>query len=109
MKVTCDRCHKIFDNMLKEQTKQINKETITKTYLECPNCKKQYVVCYDSKSTLALKKQIRIQTARLNTIRDENEYKRALRNIQKRKNRLERETRILQSKYWREFETKGEN
>lgn len=104
MKVTCDRCHKEFDNILKEKEKQIDGQCIIRTYLECPHCGEQYGVCYDSQSTLVLKKQIRRHTAMLGTIRDEHQYRRKLKDIEKKQKRLEREMKILQTKYCKYFE-----
>lgn len=104
MKVTCDKCHKEFDNILKEKEKQIDEQCIIRTYLECPHCGEQYVVCYDSQSTLVLKKQIRRHTAMLGTIRDEHQYRRKLKDIEKKQKRLEREMKILQTKYCKYFE-----
>ena len=87
MKVTCDRCHKEFNNLLKEKEKQIDGQCIIRTYLECPHCGEQYNVCYDSQSTLVLKKQIRRHTAMLGTIKDENQYRRKLKDIEKKQKR----------------------
>lgn len=109
MKVTCDRCHKEFNNVLKEKEKQIDGQYIIRTYLECPHCGEQYNVCYDSQSTLVLKKQIRRHTAMLGTIRDEHQYRRKLKDlkdIEKKQKRLEREMKILQTKYCKYFEEK---
>lgn len=92
--------------MLKEKEKQIDGQSVIKTYLQCPYCGTQYDVCYDSPSTLALKKQIRKHTAMLGTIRDENQYKRKAKDIEKKKRRLEREMKILQTKYYKHFEEK---
>lgn len=88
--------------MLKEKEKQIDGQCIIRTYLECPHCGEQYDVCYDSQSTLVLKKQIRRHTAMLGTIRDEHQYRRKL----KDQKRLEREMKILQTKYCKYFEEK---
>lgn len=74
------------------------------TYLQCPGCGAMYTVCYDTPSTLVLKKQIRKHTAMLQTIRDENHYKKKLKEIEKKKKRLGREMKILQSKYCEYFE-----
>lgn len=106
MKVTCDRCHREFNNLLKEQTKQIDEQEIIKTYIECPYCKTQYTVCYDCQSTLVLKKQIQKHITMLQTIKDKNQYKTKLKNIEKKQKRLEREMKILQTKYSKQFEEK---
>lgn len=92
--------------MLKEKEKQIDGQSVIRTYLQCPRCGAQYSVCYDSPSTLALKKQIRKHTVMLGTIRDENQYKRKAKDIEKKKRRLEREMKILQTKYYKHFEEK---
>ena len=104
MIVTCDRCHKDFNNVLKEQEKQIDGQDVIRTYLQCSHCGAQYNVCYDSPSTIVLKKQIRKHTAILGTIRDETQYKRKLKDIRKKQKRLEREMKILQTKYYKYFE-----
>lgn len=88
---------------MKEQTKQIDGREIIKTYIECPYCKEQYIVCFDCQSTLSLKKQIRRHISMLQTIRDENQYKRKLKDIHKKQKRLEREMNLLQTKYQKEF------
>ena len=90
--------------MLKEQEKQIDGQSVIRTYLQCPHCDAQYDVCYDSPSTLVLKKQIRKHTVMLGTIRDETQYKRKLKDIRKKQKRLEREMKILQTKYYKYFE-----
>lgn len=108
MKVTCDGCHKEFYNILKETEKQVDGQKIIRTYLECPHCRKQYDVCYDSQSTLVLKKQIRKHITMLETIRDEQKYRRKLKDIEKKKKRLEREMNILQTKYEKDFREEKE-
>ena len=104
MKVTCDRCHKEFNNLLKEETKTIEGQEVIHTFLRCSHCGMVYTVGYDSPSTLVLKKQIRRHTATLQTIRDVHRYKRKLKDIEKKQKRLEREMKILQSKYSSYFE-----
>lgn len=89
---------------MKEETKTIEGQEVIHTFLQCSHCGMIYTVCYDSPSTLVLKKQIRRHTAMLQTIRDEQQYKRKLKDIEKKKKRLEREMKILQSKYSSYFE-----
>ena len=89
---------------MKEETKTIEGQEVIHTFLQCPHCGMIYTVCYDSPSTLVLKKQIRRHTAMLQTIRDEHRYKRKLKDIEKKQKRLEREMKILQSKYSPYFE-----
>lgn len=89
---------------MKEETKTIEGQEIIHTFLQCSHCGMVYTVCYDSPSTLVLKKQIRRHTAVLQTIRDEHQYKRKLKDIEKRQKRLEREMKILQAKYCKCFE-----
>lgn len=89
---------------MKEETKTIEGQEIIHTFLQCSHCGMIYTVCYDSPSTLVLKKQIRRHTAMLQTIRDEHQYKRKLKDIEKKQKRLEREMKILQSKYSPYFE-----
>lgn len=89
---------------MKEETKTIEGQEIIHTFLQCSRCGMIYTVCYDSLSTLVLKKQIRRHTAMLQTIRDEHQYKRKLKDIEKKQKRLEREMKILQSKYSPYFE-----
>ena len=95
MKVTCDRCHKEFDNVLKEKEKQIDGKCIIRTYIECPHCGEQYNVCYDSQSTLVLKKQIRRHTVMLGTIKDEYQYRRKLKEQKNKKKLLVRVMKIF--------------
>lgn len=104
MKVTCDRCGKEFHNFLKEDTKQIEGNEITHTYLQCPYCETKYSVCFDDTSTIVLKKQIRKHVALLNTIKDPKQYEKKLKDIKKRQRRLERETKILETKYHKYFQ-----
>lgn len=89
---------------MKEETKTIEGQEVIHTFLQCSHCGMIYTVCYDSPSTLVLKKQIRRHTAMLQTIRDEHQYKRKLKDIEKKQKRLEREMKILQSKYSPYFE-----
>ena len=89
---------------MKEETKTIEGQEVIHTFLQCSHCGMVYTVCYDSPSTLVLKKQIRRHTAMLQTIRDEHRYKRKLKDIEKKQKRLEREMKILQSKYSPYFE-----
>ena len=89
---------------MKEETKTIEGQEIIHTFLQCSHCGMIYTVCYDSPSTLVLKKQIRRHTAMLQTIRDEHRYKRKIKDIEKKQKRLEREMKILQSKYSPYFE-----
>lgn len=91
--------------MLKEQEQTINNHLVIKTYLECPYCKTQYVVCYDDQSTLSLKKQIIKYIARIGTISEEHEYNRNMKIIKKKQNQLEKKVRLLQSNYAKYFET----
>lgn len=104
MKVTCDKCHKDFNILLKEEEKHIDNEFIIKTYFECPECKTRYDMCYDNKSTLALKKQINKHKHVLNTLRNEKEIEKQIKIIKKKQKRLETETKILQTKYHKHFE-----
>lgn len=94
---------------MKEQIKQFGEQLIIKTYFECPHCRQQYVVCYDNNSTLTLKKQICRLTANIRATRDTKCYERVLKIIKTKQNRLEREMRVLQTKYAMQFETEGEN
>lgn len=89
--------------MLKEQTKQIDGQEIIKTYIECPHCKQQYVICYDNHSTLVLKKQIRRIVSSLKMVTNEEEYKRSLKKVEKKQNRLKREMDKLETKYNKHF------
>lgn len=102
MKVTCDRCHEEFYNVLKEQNKKVDGMNITRTFIECPNCGAQYTCYYDSQSTIVLKKQIRKQVSMLNEITDEKKREKKLKEIKKKQNRLSREEKILQTKFEKE-------
>lgn len=99
MKVTCDRCCKEFDNLLKEEEKTIEGQKVIYTYLQCPYCKKVFTVCYNTESTLVLSKQIRKHISLLQTIKDEKQYERKLKEVKKKQKRLEREMKINQTKY----------
>ena len=101
--ITCDKCRREFYSLLKEETKKIDGQEITRTYFECPHCGEQYNVCYDSQSTLALKKQIRKNVEDIKTIRDQKKYYEKQQIIKKKQRRLEREMRILQTKYAENF------
>ena len=85
--------------MLKEQTKTIEGHEIIRTYMECPKCKEQYDICYDDMETLALKKQIRKETTKLKSVRNESKYREELKKIEKKQKRLKHANMILQSKY----------
>ena len=85
--------------MLKEQTKTIEGHEIIRTYMECPKCKEQYDICYDDMETLALKKQIRKETTKLDSVRNESKYRAELKKIEKKHKRLEHAKMVLQSKY----------
>ena len=99
MKVTCDKCQTSFNVVLKEENKMVGKQNITRTYIECPACKKQYDTYYDNQATLVLKKQIRKAMAEAETIVDETKKTKHLKGIEKKKRRLEKEERILQTKF----------
>lgn len=103
MKVTCDKCHKEFDLTLKQEQKIVGNTEVTKTFIECPFCNEKFDAYYDTQSTLVLKKQIRKHIAKLQIIRDEHQYKREMKAVEKKQKRLERETRILEAKYSKEF------
>lgn len=103
MIVTCDKCHKEFESLLKEQTKIIDGNEIIKTYLECPHCGEHFVISLDNQSTLAKKKQIRRHVQMLGTIKDEKKFNAKQSDIEKRSKRLKREERILKAKYLKEF------
>lgn len=89
--------------MLKEQTRMIGGMNVTKTFIQCPYCNEKFGAYYDTQSTLVLKKQIRKHIAKLQTIRDEHQYRKELKAVEKKQKRLERETRILETKYNKEF------
>lgn len=99
MKVTCDKCQISFYPMIKEENKQVGKQNITRTFLVCPNCGKQYDSYYDNQKTLILKKQIRKATANMNRETNETEKARFLKGIEKKKRQLQKEERILQTLY----------
>lgn len=89
---------------MKEDTKQIEGNEIIHTYSQCPDCKTKYSVCFDNTSTIVLKKQIRKQIALLRTIKDSKQYEKKLKDIKKRQRRLERETKMLETKYHKYFQ-----
>nr|DAP60049.1 MAG TPA: zinc finger domain protein [Caudoviricetes sp.] len=89
--------------MLKQEQKVVDNTEVTKTFIQCPFCGVRFGAYYDTQSTLVLKKQIRKHTAKLQMIRDEHQYKKELKAVEKKQKRLERETRILETKYNKEF------
>lgn len=92
-------CHKDFENVPKERTKTVGGQEIKHIFLECPDCGRIYTICFESPSTKVLKKQIRKCTESLGEIRDEQKYKEKLKQIKKKKRRLQREMDIVRSKY----------
>lgn len=102
--IVCDRCKKQFNERLHEQTKNIEGNEVIRTYLKCPYCKETYSVCYDTQATLVLKKQIRKNTALLSQIKNEQKYKNELKRIEKRKIRLSKAMKVVETKYKEEFE-----
>ena len=89
--------------MLKEQRKTLDGVEVTKTYVECPYCKSQFNAYFDTQATLVLKKQIRKHMAKLQTIKDNHQYLKEEKAIEKKQRRLGRETNILFAKYNKEF------
>lgn len=87
MKVTCDVCKNEFDTMLKEQTKTINGHEIYRTFMKCPTCGAEYDICYDDMSTLALKKKIKKQTQKLQSVKG-NKYLIGLKKLRENQNQL---------------------
>ena len=85
--------------MIKEENKQVGKQNITRTFLVCPNCGKQYDSYYDNQKTLILKKQIRKALANANVETNETNKERILKGIEKKKKQLKKEERILQTLY----------
>lgn len=101
--VKCDKCNKDFQERIYEQNKMFGNLKVTKTFLRCPYCKKHFVICFDTDATIAKKKQIKKKTAMLSEIGNNKEGKRLAKEIEKSKKKLEREMKILQTKYAREF------
>lgn len=100
MKVTCDKCQISFYPMIKEENKQVGKQNITRTFLVCPNCGKQYDCYYDNQKTLILKKQIRkLLVIKPEAETNETNELRILKGIEKKRRQLEKEERILQTLY----------
>lgn len=100
MKVTCDKCQISFYPMIKEENKQVGKQNITRTFLVCPNCGKQYDCYYDNQKTLILKKQIRkLLVIKPEADTNETNELRILKCIEKKRKQLEKEERILQTLY----------
>ena len=85
--------------MIKEENKQVGKQNITRTFLVCPNCGKQYDYYYDNQKTLILKKQIRKAFANASVETNETNKERILKGIEKKKKQLKKEERILQTSY----------
>nr|DAH83520.1 MAG TPA: MqsA [Caudoviricetes sp.] len=85
--------------MIKEENKQVGKQNITRTFLVCPNCGKQYDSYYDNQKTLILKKQIRKALANASVETNETNKERILKGIEKKKKQLKKEERILQTLY----------
>lgn len=81
----------------------IDGQQIIRTYMECPNCKRRYNVCFDNNSTLVKKKQIRMQTKMLQKVRDLEQREQKKLELEKRKRNVLRETKILRMKYERQF------
>lgn len=101
--VTCDKCKKDFQERIYEQNKMFGNLRVTKTFLRCPYCKAHFVICFDTDATIAKKKQIRKKTAMLSGITSSKEVKRLTKEIEKSKKKLEREMKIIQTKYAEEF------
>ena len=85
--------------MIKEENKQVGKQNITRTFLVCPNCGKQYDSYYDNQKTLILKKQIRKALANASVETNETNKERILKGIEKKKKQLKKEERISQTLY----------
>lgn len=85
--------------MIKEENKQVGKQNITRTFLVCPNCGKQYDSYYDNQKTLILKKQIRKALVSASAETNETNKERILKGIEKKKKQLKKEERILQTLY----------
>ena len=85
--------------MIKEENKQVGKQNITRTFLVCPNCGKQYDSYYDNQKTLILKKQIRKALVNASVETNETNKERILKGIEKKKKQLKKEERILQTLY----------
>jgi hypothetical protein len=85
--------------MIKEENKQVGKQNITRAFLVCPNCGKQYDSYYDNQKTLILKKQIRKALANASVETNETNKERILKGIEKKKRQLKKEERILQTLY----------
>ena len=85
--------------MIQEENKQVGKQNITRTFLVCPNCGKQYDSYYDNQRTLILKKQIRKALANASVETNETNKERILKGIEKKKKQLKKEERILQTLY----------
>ena len=85
--------------MIKEENKQVGKQNITRTFLVCPNCGKQYDSYYDNQKTLILKKQIRKALVNSSVETNETNKERILKGIEKKKKQLKKEERILQTLY----------
>ena len=97
--MTCDKCQVSFYPRRKEENKQVGKQNITRTFLVCPNCGKQYDSYYDNQKTLILKKQIRKALANVSVETNETNKERILKGIEKKKKQLKKEERILQTLY----------
>lgn len=100
--MTCDKCQTEFYSLLHEEEQTIDGVKVIQTYLQCPSCEHKYVVCYDTDATLALKKQIRKCVASLKE-KKESQYYNELKKIKKKQKRLERESKLLQTKYEGQF------
>ena len=91
MKVTCDKCQKLFDYYIYEQELKQEDETFYRTFFQCPFCGSEFTVFYDSVETYSLKKKINKLKHELDKVNTEIEYQKVMKKIKKKLSRLNRE------------------
>ena len=105
MIVTCEKCQKDFNPILKEENRTDGKnQIITRAYFVCPFCGLQYNCYYDNQKTLTLRKQVRKHRSMLdwhNNL-DEHQINKVKRTVEKKQRQIEKEEMKIKAIFGKE-------
>lgn len=103
--IVCDVCNNNVSLRLHQTVKCINGKEVIRTFLKCDKCGKTYTCYYDDDSTIVMKKKLNKLMARFryDGANCEAMRTRTLKDIDNKRQKLERKTCSLQAKYSKYF------
>lgn len=107
MKVTCNKCHKLFKDSFRQEHKIIDNKCIAAVFIECPRCKTRFFAFFENGKTLSIKEELGALRSVLSTALQNNNLRlerQTLKQIKTKQNILKSEMEHLKENYKKYFE-----